>query len=335
MREPPAVATAELVHALQQNYDLSVQEVFFLPLGNDAATSVYRASTVDGTPLFLKLRAAGGFSLPSLFVPDWLRRTGIERVPAPLRTNSGELWVGLHDFALAVYPFLEGQPGRDAGLSDHYWREVGALVRGIHASQLPTDLATQMPRERFVPSRRELFPALQAAISNPPADDPIACELAACWGKQGQVIERLLERADALGEQLRQASPPLVLCHADLHPWNLLLDGQGQLWLIDWDETILAPRERDLMFAIGGIGGDGVGPAQTASFLAGYGDTEIDPTALAYYRYAWAVQDLAAYGECILLQPERSETARREALRYFRGQFGPQCIVALALSTPS
>ena len=49
---------------------------------------------------------------------------------------------------------------------------------------------------------------------------------------------------------------PLVLCHADLHAWNVLLDTDRQLWLVDWDETILAPKERDLMFVVGGIGND-------------------------------------------------------------------------------
>jgi spectinomycin phosphotransferase len=44
-----------------------------------------------------------------------------------------------------------------------------------------------------------------------------------------------------------------VLCHADLHTWNVLVDGDGRLWLVDWDEAILAPRERDLMFLVGGI----------------------------------------------------------------------------------
>ncbi len=63
----------------------------------------------------------------------------------------------------------------------------------------------------------------------------------------------------------------------------------GAWWLVDWDEVVIAPRERDPMFAIGGMGGDGVGPEQTASFLQGYGNVAIDEGALTYYRAAWAV----------------------------------------------
>jgi spectinomycin phosphotransferase len=120
-----------------------------------------------------------------------------------------------------------------------------------------------------------------------------------------------------------------------MHPWNVHIDGEGDLWLIEWDEATLAPKERDLMFAIGGIGGDGVGPEQSVSFLAGYGETELDEQALAYYRAAWAVQDIASFGEeaCFLL--DRSEEARREAFRWLRGQFAPGCIVDMALHGPS
>jgi Ser/Thr protein kinase RdoA (MazF antagonist) len=56
-----------------------------------------------------------------------------------------------------------------------------------------------------------------------------------------------------------------VLCHADLHTWNVLVDSVGDLWIADWDEAVLAPRERDLMFVVGGIGHGLVTPAATAA----------------------------------------------------------------------
>src|SRR5918994_900649 len=106
----------------------------------------------------------------------------------------------------------------------------------------------------------------------------------------------LADRADRLGGELAAAPAPQVLCHADLHTWNVLVEDAGRLWIADWDEAVLAPRERDLTFVVGGGIGHGlVGPSEEASFLEGYGQVTAgqvtaDPALLAYYRCAWAVQ---------------------------------------------
>ena len=122
----------------------------------------------------------------------------------------------------------------------------------------------------------------------------------------------------------------MVLCHADMHTWNVLLDSGGQIWLVDWDETILAPKERDLMFVIGGIGRDLVSPHETERFLQGYKNTAIDADALCYYRYAWAVQDMGAYAEEVFLAPDLSAQSRRAAARDFMSLFEPGNIVSIA-----
>ena len=122
-----------------------------------------------------------------------------------------------------------------------------------------------------------------------------------------------------------------MLCHADLHTWNVLVEDAGRLWIADWDEAVLAPRERDLMFVVGGGIGHGlVGPSEEASFLEGYGQVTADPALLAYYRCAWAVQDIAAYGEQALLSPTAGEATRRAAVEGFEDLFAPGNIVDLA-----
>ena len=77
----------------------------------------------------------------------------------------------------------------------------------------------------------------------------------------------------------------------------LIVDRDERIWVVDWDEATVAPKERDLMFAVGGISRSLVSAAETGAFLAGYGDADVDSTALAYYRAAWAVQDIAAFAK--------------------------------------
>jgi spectinomycin phosphotransferase len=99
---------------------------------------------------------------------------------------------------------------------------------------------------------------------------------------------------------------------------------------VDWDEVILAPKERDLMFVVGGIGHGLVTPRDTSCFFDGYGETAIDPRLLGCYRSAWAVQDIAAYGEEALMMPTLGEESRRAAVDGFKDLFEPGNIVDLA-----
>ena len=328
MREPPKLADATVLAVLREHYGLAGAALTFLPLGNDTASSVYRAEAAGATYL-LKVRAKSRFSLAGLAVPRTLHDQGVPHIAAPIPTGSGALWVDAGDFGLSLYPFIEGRTAVEAGMSEEDWHALGATVRQIHTCQLPPELLPAVPREPFVPGGRDRLAALEAALSEPA--DPLAGEVAACWRAHQADIQTLLERVDTLGRVLRREAAPLVLCHADLHTWNVLVDTQRRLWLVDWDETILALKERDLMFVVGGIGWGLVAPHQTACFLQGYGETAIDPRALAYYRSAWAVQDIISFSEQAVLNPDASPAARREGVQYLLAQFKPGNIVAIAL----
>jgi spectinomycin phosphotransferase len=97
---------------------------------------------------------------------------------------------------------------------------------------------------------------------------------------------------------------------------------------------MLAPKERDLMFVVGGgISRKLVGPADEELFLQGYGSTSIDALGLTYYRYAWAVSDIGAYAAEVLFRPDLGEITRQAAVELFMSLFQPGNIVALALGS--
>jgi spectinomycin phosphotransferase len=58
-----------------------------------------------------------------------------------------------------------------------------------------------------------------------------------------------------------------------------------QLYIVDWENPILAPKERDLMFIGGGIDHLWKNKQDEAVFYEGYGQTKINMRALAFYRY--------------------------------------------------
>ena len=335
MREPLKLEQQAIVAALRTQYGLSVSSLSFLPLGSDSASAAYRVDADDAATYFLKVRTAEGFRVASLAVPHYLYGQGVPNIVAPLPAIAQTLWVRADGFRLSLYPFIHGRIGAHVGLTKQQWRTMGTITKRIHASVLTPELLQLVRREPYIPSRRDVLSRLEAAIAQGDWADPVQHELGAFWQSREEEIRMLVRRADVMGRQLRQASLPLVLCHADLHTWNVLLDEADGLWLVDWDDTLLAPKERDLMFVVGGIGRDLVSPEETSCFFQGYGKTALDPQALVYYRYAWAVQDVGAYGERVFFTPGLSEESRRDALRSFMDLFEPGNIVAIAFACDS
>jgi spectinomycin phosphotransferase len=84
-----------------------------------------------------------------------------------------------------------------------------------------------------------------------------------------------------------------------LHAGNVLVGAGSALTIVDWDNPVFAPKERDLMFIGGGIGGAWNGLRESGWFFTGYGSAEIDPIAIAFFRYERIVVDIAEYGQRI------------------------------------
>jgi spectinomycin phosphotransferase len=181
--------------------------------------------------------------------------------------------------------------------------------------------------ETFRPVSTELARRVDERIATREVDtmDPLAARVARRWTAERATIRRLVDRADELGRRIRdgRAPRPLVLCHADLHTGNVLLDPDGGLAIVDWDELILAPRERDLMFIRGSAVADVVTDDQADAFERGYGSAGADPLLIAYYRIDWAVQDLAGFANQVLFDATLDPPSRARAAALFVGQFDP------------
>jgi spectinomycin phosphotransferase len=331
MLTPPALSADTIIACLRENYALRIARASFLPLGADADAAAYRVEAEDGTPYFLKVRR-GAFDEVAVAVPAFLHAQGILSVMAPIATATSRLWANEHDFAWILYPFFEGRNSFDAGLSPTQWAALGATLKAVHTTILPPALSRRVPREDYSPRWRDIVTEYSQQVETRAYDDPIAARLAAFWNMRRDGIHVLVERADQLGQELRQRADAYVLCHTDLHAWNVLVGAQGELAIVDWDAPILAPKEHDLMFVGGGIGSVWNEPHEEAWFYSGYGSAELNPDALSYYRYERIVEDLAAYG-AQLFGAEGSVEDRENGLRKVMGAFLPGEVIAIAHQT--
>ena len=92
----------------------------------------------------------------------------------------------------------------------------------------------------------------------------------------------------------------------------------------------MAPKERDLMSIGGGLMGDWRTPHEEETlFYRAYGQTHIDPTALAYYRYERIIQDIAFFCERLFLTADSVED-REQCLHYLESNFLPNNTIEIA-----
>ena len=328
------LAEDDLVAALRTHYGIAATSAELVPGGEDANAWVYRVEARQmQTPYLVKVRTADRRNEAATAIPRYLHEGGVAHVVAPIRSAAGSLSVEAAGFSLTVYPFIEGRTGTDAGLSERHWRALGHIVRRLHDDVLPPNLLELLATETYRRAEIDTIRQIDNAVSARRFADPVQGEIAKFWVSQRDRMHDLTARTDELGRQLERRALPLVACHADLHTWNVMIDDSDGLWVVDWDEVVRAPKERDLMFVVGGIHSDLVAPHETALFFEGYGDVIVDPLALSFYRCAWAVQDIAGFGEQIFLAVEPREERRRNAARLLRGLFETGGIVEIALAS--
>jgi spectinomycin phosphotransferase len=325
MLERPDLEDAVIVSALKQWDGILVWRLDFLPIGNDSGAWVFRVTPEDAQKYFLKVRTLP-VDAATLVVPHWLSAQGIRPVVSPIAARDGRLWRPVADFGLILYPYIEGTSGMRLGLTPQQWGDFGKTLKWIHSVQLPETIRRQVPVESFVPKWAEMVRRIQGRLASTAYRNHYEAELGEFWLGRSDEIVQITRRTVDLGAQLRQTRHELILCHADIHTANLLVDPQGDLHIVDWDQPVLAPKERDLMFVVDGS-------PDEALFFQGYGPVSIDRLALAYYRYEWVVQELGDYGERVFYRADLGPQTMEDSICGLRQLFDPGDVVDLARAT--
>ena len=341
MLEKPDIPDQLILSHVGAAYEVAAAHLTFLPLGADINTAVYRLVTQDQTACFLKLRKKD-FDPVTVDVPHFLKAQGVPAVIAPLTTVQGQSWARMDGYHLILYPYVQGENGYEAGLTHQQWVEFGSSMRKIHTVRLPAGLRKRIKQEDFTPRWREMVEGFQAQIEHSHLDDPIAEDLAVFMRLKRDAIAHMVLRAGQLGRLLQTRVLELALCHSDIHPGNLLIcsspapskpaSSENSFYIVDWDNPILAPKERDLMFIGSGMARSWNEAGNQDLFFQGYGPVEIDLSILAYYRYERIIQDIAEFCQQIFSRTG-SEEDRAQAYRYFTGQFLPDNEVDIAFET--
>ena len=273
MLEKPEIEEQEIIRCVQAEYGLSVQAIAFLPLGADQNTAVYRVEARDRTAYFLKLRR-GEFDEASVAVPNFLSHQGLTNIIPSFTTLKGQLTAALPPFRVILYPFVDGKNGFERELTDHQRVEFGAALRRFHGTDFPPTITRSIQREDFSSRWRDTVKKYLGRVKEEAFQEPVAAEMAAFLRSKKVEIDDLVQRAEQCANRLLESAGEFILCHGDIHAWNLLIVDEHTFFMVDWDTLIFAPKERDLMFIGSGLGGNGHTLLEEETlFYQGYGPT--------------------------------------------------------------
>lgn len=312
-----------IISTLNTDYGIKIATLTQLAIGADLHASTYKAEALDQTSYFIKLKH--GHHDTSSEILEFLWSAGIRQIIPPIKTIHEKTTQQMDDLTLIVYPFVEGQDGFNCHLTDEHWVQLGKTLRQVHELDVPPSIQTHIRQETYSAKWRDAIRSTYHHIDSEPVDE-IASQLQKFMKKNRGAICRLVDRAEQLGQKLQDKSLECVLCHSDIHGGNVLIDKQSHLYIVDWDEPIIAPKERDLMFIGSGVGNVWNKSLEKKLFYKGYGKTNIHREALAYYRQERIVEDMAIYSREILLTPDGGKS-RLEMYNYFIDMFEPNGVV--------
>ena len=287
MLTPPTDLDSEALGGALAHWGLQEPQLEYLPVGfgshhwraGDAFVTVDELAAKTFEALDRAYRTAGA-----------LHGAGLEFVLAPLPDHTGAPTRRLGErFAVSVTPFVEGTSssfGSYATKAER--RRTATLVARVHTGDqlVPAGLPGRDDLE--IPSRSILEQAL-ASLSVPWTTGPFAEPARALLAARAEKVQRSLKAHDERAARLRRRSDEWVVTHGEPHRANLIVDTAGAPYLVDWDTTLMAPRERDLWHV---LDEERTGWEEYAAIV---GAVALDTEALEYYRQGWDLADIAAF----------------------------------------
>ncbi|HAU1297474.1 TPA: aminoglycoside O-phosphotransferase APH(9)-Ia [Legionella pneumophila] len=320
----------QLIELLKVYYGIDIHAVQLIVGGADMNAFGYKADS-ESNSYFVKLKY-GHHDEINLSIIRLLHDSGIKEIIFPIYTRDAKLFQQIDHFKIIVYPFIDAPNGFTQNLTEKQWQQLGKVLRQIHETSVPAAIQQRLRKETYSPKWREIVRSFYSKIGFDDSDDQITADFKSFFNQNIDSIHRLVDSSEELYKKIQPDLDKYVLCHSDVHAGNVLVVNEESIYIIDWDEPMLAPKERDLMFIGGGIGNVWNKHHEINYFYEGYGKTNVDKIILSYYRHERIVEDIAVYGQDLLSRDQNDES-RLESFKHFKSMFDPNNVVEIALSS--
>jgi len=292
--------------AIEDAYGFHISESVDAPRQYVAET--HFITTTDGNKYFCKIVNRPLFIqeiVPGLAGLEQIHQLGVERITYPIRGSHG-LYLLVGGELVVVYNFVEGQQSFEYSMYE-FGKFIGEL------QNVTKYITVDVGVEEFVfPYEDQIEAQIEAGLTYE-GDDEVFLHLREILKRYEDEFRFYMSELRRLIPLCRNQNPELVLSHGDI-PGNVMIRSHDDLTVIDWDELILAPVERDIWMT-----------RHHDDFRKGYAtsrpNTDINTDMCTFYLYKYYFRSMAHFLADIF--SDRDLEYRKKYLddleRYFRG----------------
>ncbi|MFC5653589.1 phosphotransferase [Paenibacillus solisilvae] len=247
-----------LMDHLNQSYGIHAESLQFIPMGDSAYS--YQVNGRNGQKYYLKLfdqqneRHRTSIQRLDNYLPlTWkmYHQNLFPTVTYPLKNLKGEFKASFNGVTTVLFNFIEGETLAEAyPFSSQIVQDIAQSAAGIHLITPHIDPSTVMNETFDISFESDLVQCINVLEHNVIFDNQIKQSLRGHILSKKEHIFSLLHLVRELRQVAIRASNEKVLCHGDIWGGNLIRHA-NDLYFIDWESAIIAPREFDMIGYIG------------------------------------------------------------------------------------
>lgn len=293
MRTPPPIPLPTIAAAVRTAHGFEPTDLTFVGGGEEAWG--FRVEASAG-PFWLKIYDHASVIEGRLSAAHSLRHAhGIAGVVAPLPASTGAFTFDIAGRRAALFPYIPGPTSDDQPLTQAQAAEFGRVLAAVHAVDSST---LSLPVEQYATGAADdaeaVLLALPDALESP---NPFRRAMAELLLPVRDGLYARVTGFRAAADVMRSRPAPLVVCHGDPTDDNIVIG--ERVFLLDWDDMRLGPKEIDLMHF------EPDSPV-IAAYVAASG-TAIDPAPLDFCRLKWDNEEIRGFAGRVLFEDSSVE----------------------------
>jgi hypothetical protein len=235
---------AQLIEAIRTGYGIQVQALKFIGIGYSFIIECahYKKYFLKVYPVNKQINKFNAGSAEQInqqgnILHRLRREFGLTNISSIIPTSLNKFFFEINGFRLVLSDYIEGSNPSYEPNTLHA-NALAHILSNLHS--MPINAFSELPKEQFNIDQAVGFAHW---LDNESADKEIVDVIK----KHESVIKEKLQLLKTWAQCYKNQHPDFVITHGDPHHFNVL-QNEKDVYLIDWDNVELAPREHDLWF---------------------------------------------------------------------------------------